>query len=104
MSPNNFHQDRGRFRRVASRVFVGATLCWLGSFAGLAAAGTNPVLVGVIFPSQNQARWAIEEKIFVARAQANGDKVIFQYSDESAVTQKNQVESMIQRGVKSWCW
>jgi len=68
--------------------------------AGTASAADSSVLIGVVFPTQNQARWAIEEKIFVARAQANGDKVIFQYSNESAATQKNQVESMIQRGVK----
>ncbi|MBB5399407.1 substrate-binding domain-containing protein [Paraburkholderia youngii] len=75
------------------------SLC-AAALAGTASAADSSVLIGVVFPTQNQARWAIEEKIFVARAQANGDKVIFQYSNESAATQKNQVESMIQRGVK----
>ena len=42
----------------------------------------------------------MEQKILAAQAKANGDEVIFQFSNESAATQKNQVESMIQRKVK----
>ncbi|MBB5399421.1 substrate-binding domain-containing protein [Paraburkholderia youngii] len=84
---------------LGRRAVAAISLC-TAAFAGTASAADSSVLIGVVFPTQNQARWATEEKIFVARAQANGDKVIFQYSNESAATQKNQVESMIQRGVK----
>lgn len=58
------------------------------------------VLIGVAFPTQNQSRWATEEKILSARAAANGDRVIVQYANESAATQKNQVETLLQRGVQ----
>jgi D-xylose transport system substrate-binding protein len=70
----------------------------LSAFAGSASA--SGVLIGVVFPSQNQARWAWEQKVLAEQAQANGDETIFQYSNENAATQKNQVESMIQRKVK----
>lgn len=58
------------------------------------------VLIGVVFPAQNQARWTVEGKIIAEQIEQNGDEVILQYSNESAATQKNQVESMIERGVK----
>ena len=69
----------------------------LSAFAAPAAAG---VLIGVVFPTQNQARWAWEQKLLTAQAKANGDEVIFQFSNESAATQKNQVEGLIERKVK----
>jgi D-xylose transport system substrate-binding protein len=82
-----------RFRRLAAAI----------SLALLAASckpSSSGVLIGVAFPTQNQARWATEEKIIVARAKANGDRVIVQYANESAATQKNQVETLLQRGVQ----
>lgn len=58
------------------------------------------VFIGVIFPSQNQVRWAWEQRFFAEEAAANGDKVIFQFANENVATQKTQVESFIERGVK----
>jgi len=55
--------------------------------ASPASAADSPVLIGVVLPTLKPARWATEEKIFVAHAQGNGDKVIFQYSNVSAATQ-----------------
>ncbi|MGR9235112.1 substrate-binding domain-containing protein (plasmid) [Rhizobium leguminosarum] len=82
----------------------------LGGYAAVATLAlstglTSPVLaqesvfIGVIFPSQNQVRWAWEQKFFTEQATANGDKVIFQFSNENVATQKTQVESFIERGV-----
>ena len=85
------HQNRRQRHPVGRRAVVAALTLWTAALAGPASAADNSVLIGVVFPTQNQARWATEEKIFVARAQSHGDKVIFQYSNESAATQKNQV-------------
>ncbi len=60
----------------------------------------DPVLIGVIWPTQAHARVAFESKILEDRITANGDKLITQYSMESAATLKNQFEAMIERGVK----
>lgn len=86
----------GRFARLAG---VGALITIaLSAFAGPAKAGA---LIGVILASQQEARSTFEQKILTAQAKANGDEVIFQFSNENAATQKNQVESMIQRKVKA---
>lgn len=71
----------------------------IGAWAVGSVAFAQGVKIGVIFPTQNQVRWAWEEKILAATAKANGDEVLFQYANESAATQKSQVESMIQRNV-----
>lgn len=63
------------------------------------ASAAEKVLIGVIFPTQQHARVAFEIKTLEETAKANGDDVIVQYSMESAATQKNQVEAMIERGV-----
>ncbi|MEZ2311724.1 substrate-binding domain-containing protein [Paraburkholderia sp. RCC_158] len=81
-------------KKMCAAAIVSLTLT---AFASVANAG---VLIGVVFPTQNQVRWAWEQKILVAQAKANGDDVIVQFSNESAAMQKNQVESMIQRKVK----
>ncbi len=60
----------------------------------------DPVLIGVIWPTQAHARVAFESKILEERVKANGDELITQYSMESAATLKNQFEAMIERGVK----
>jgi D-xylose transport system substrate-binding protein len=76
-----------------------------GSFAlgltGLAAqaSATDRLLIGVIFPTQHEARVAFEINVLQQAAKTNGDDVIVQYSMESTATQKNQVEAMIERGV-----
>lgn len=88
------HQGSRSWGKAAGAAAVALAL---SSFAGTAAAG---VLIGVVFPTQNQARWAWEQKILTAQAKANGDEVIFQFSNESAATQKNQVEGLIERKVK----
>lgn len=72
----------------------------VGTWTMGSAASAEGVKIGVIFPTQNQVRWAWEEKILAATAKANGDEVLFQYANESAATQKSQVESMIQRDIK----
>ena len=91
------HRKR-RYARLAGTLAATAMLTLaLSTFAGSARA--EGLLIGVVFPSQNQVRWAWEQKFFAAQAKANGDEVIFQFSKESVATQKNQVESLIQRGV-----
>src|SRR3954451_1995070 len=84
---------------MARRAASAALALGLSALAGPANA-QDPVRIGVIFPTQNQVRWAWEERLLVEQAEANGDKVIVQFSNESAATQKNQVENLIQRGVK----
>src|SRR3954466_14068168 len=97
MSMRGPHRKR-RYARLAGTLTATAMLTLaLSTFAGSARA--EGLLIGVVFPSQNQVRWAWEQKFFAAQAKANGDEVIFQFSKESVATQKNQVESLIQRGV-----
>ena len=91
--------DRKRlYARVAGTLTATAMLTLaLSTFAGPASA--KGLLIGVVFPYQNQVRWAWEQEFFTAQVKANGDDVIFQFSKESVALQKNQVESLIQRGV-----
>ena len=86
-------------KEIARRAASATLALGLCALAG-AANAQDPVRIGVIFPTQNQVRWAWEERLLVEQAKANGDEVIVQFSNESAATQKNQVESMIQRGVE----
>ena len=96
---NEMARRPGRDRSRAGARVASATLALgLLAFAGVASA-QDPVRIGVIFPTQNQERWAWEEKLLTAQAEKNGDEVIFQFANESAATQKTQVETMIQRGV-----
>ncbi|MGR9235102.1 D-xylose transport system substrate-binding protein [Rhizobium leguminosarum] len=89
--------------RFASGRMIKRLIASVGLVAGLAGvastASAEGVTIGVIFPTQNQVRWAWEQKILTQTAEENGDKVVFQFSNESAATQKNQVESLIERGV-----
>ena len=68
--------------------------------ASMQAMAADPVLIGVIWPTQAHARVAFESKIFAEQVAANGDQLITQYSMESAATLKNQFEAMIERGAK----
>ena len=70
----------------------------LAAFAAPVSAAEG-LLIGVVFPTQQHARVAFEIRILEETAEANGDEVIVQYSMESAATQKNQVETMIERGI-----
>jgi D-xylose transport system substrate-binding protein len=86
--------SRSCWRRAAASATVALVMS-----AAAVSAQAGGVRIGVVFPSQNQARWAWEQKVLAEQAKGNGDETIFQYSNENAATQKNQVESMIQRQV-----
>ena len=88
-------------RRNAHLAEVGtATAALTLAFSALAgSASAEGLLIGVLFPSQNQVRWAWEQRFFEEQAKANGDEAIFQFSQESVATQKTQVESFIQQGI-----
>lgn len=87
-------KSHAAFRKLLGA--VGAAVLLTGIATTQASAG---LLIGVILPGQNQARVAFELKAMQDAAAANGDELIVQYSMESAATQKNQVEAMIERGV-----
>ena len=73
------------YARLAGTLTTSAMLMLvLSAFAGSATA--KGLLIGVLFPSQNQVRWTWEQKFFEEQAEANGDKVIFQFSQESVAT------------------
>jgi len=88
----------GRVSQKSAALYVVQVVLGLAGFAAPAAAADH-LLIGVIFPTQHEARVAFEINILENTAKANGDQVIVQYSMESAATQKNQVEAMVERGV-----
>src|SRR3954452_13716754 len=97
MSMRGPHRKR-RYARLAGTLTATAMLTLaLSTFAGSARA--EGLLIGVVFPSQNQVRWAWEQKFFAAQAKANGDEVIFQFSKESVATQ-NLFESAYRAGAR----
>ncbi|NKJ94732.1 substrate-binding domain-containing protein [Rhizobium leguminosarum bv. viciae] len=89
---------RSKFRQWRSTLWA-LPLSLVLSAATSSTFAADNVVIGVIFPTQQHARVAFEIRILEETAKANGDKVIVQYSMESAATQKNQVEAMIERGV-----
>ena len=92
--------SRRRFRCSAGALVAAASLVLSGCAATANSGGGHGNLIGVAFASRNQVRWGFEEKIIKATAEKNGDTAIVEYANESMATQANQVESMIQRGVK----
>ena len=75
-------------RRNARLAEVGTASAALTlAFSALAgSASAEGLLIGVLFPSQNQVRWAWEQRFFEEQAKANGDEAIFQFSQESVAT------------------
>src|SRR5438552_18022196 len=69
------------------------------SLAMLAAPASAKVVIGVLAPTAERVRFVFETKIMTEVAKANGDQIIVQYANESAATQKNQAETLIERGV-----
>ena len=66
-------------RRNARLAEVGTASAALTlAFSALAgSASAEGLLIGVLFPSQNQVRWAWEQRFFEEQAKANGDEAIF---------------------------
>ncbi|MGV8872826.1 MAG: substrate-binding domain-containing protein [Rhodococcus sp. (in: high G+C Gram-positive bacteria)] len=62
-------------------------------------ADSTGYLIGFDLPSQNQARWGFEAKIFEEQAKKNGDRVIVNYANYSTSKQTSDVETMLQQGV-----
>jgi D-xylose transport system substrate-binding protein len=93
MSARKLHRVRGH---CSTALFAVTMALGVGALSAPASAG---VLIGVIFPTEQHARVPFETKILKETAASNGDEVIVQFSNESAATQKNQVEAMIERGV-----
>lgn len=94
------HGTNGGLYGLPKRIAMATAAAAVSLVALSAPALADGALIGVVFPGQNQFRWTWETKTLTSQAEANGDKVIVQFSNESVATQKTQVESMIQRGVK----
>lgn len=80
--------------RSATLTLLAAAIAVIG-----APAFAKGVQIGFILPTQQHIRFAFEARQFEETAKANGDDVIVQYSMENAATQKNQVETLIARGI-----
>jgi D-xylose transport system substrate-binding protein len=76
--------------------------CANGSSSGSNSSGSGKGgdTIGVSFHTNAQQRWAYEEKILKSVAAKNGDKAIVDYANDNVTTQTNQVQSMLQRGIK----
>ena len=95
MFTGKLHSKSGQWNAALCAVPLAFSLA---AFAAPVSAAEG-LLIGVVFPTQQHARVAFEIRILEETAEANGDEVIVQYSMESAATQKNQVETMIERGI-----
>ncbi|NKJ94753.1 substrate-binding domain-containing protein [Rhizobium leguminosarum bv. viciae] len=93
-------QKQFLFNKVTSRLrkatmpLLAAAMVVIG-----APAFAKGLQIGFILPTQQHIRFAFEARLFEETAKANGDEAIVQYSMENTATQKNQVETLIARGV-----
>ncbi|OBC11938.1 hypothetical protein A5784_03695 [Mycobacterium sp. 852013-50091_SCH5140682] len=93
--PKNI-RPRGLHVLAAAVLAVSATACANPASQGSKGGG---YLIGVDFPSQNQARWGFEAKTFEEQAGKHGDKVIVNYANYSTSKQTSDVETMLQQGI-----
>ncbi len=96
-------RERGRrFLATVAAAAAGLTLAGCGSDAPGESgdSGKDGALIGVSFHTNAQQRWAYEEKIIKDVAAQNGDEAIVNYANDNVTTQTNQVQSMLQRGIK----
>jgi D-xylose transport system substrate-binding protein len=95
---------RARGRRVlgSAAAALAAALMLAGCGSGSSGdAKGDGALIGVSFHTNAQQRWEFEAKILKAAAAKNGDRVIVSYANDNVATQSNQVQSMLQRGIKT---
>jgi D-xylose transport system substrate-binding protein len=100
-------RGRGRGRRafagfaVASVAALVLAACGSDETSGASGGGGGDgALIGVSFHTNAQQRWEFEAKILEDVAKQNGDSVIVNYANDNLTTQTNQVQSMLQRGIK----
>src|SRR5690348_8243787 len=98
------YRDRARGRRflacVAVAIVAALALAGCGSSSSNDAKKKGGALIGVSFHTNAQQRWTFEAKILKDVAAKNGDSVIVDYANDNVSTQANQVQSMLQRGIK----
>lgn len=78
---------------------IALTGCGGGASGSGDAQGASP-RIGVSFATQGQQRWNFEAGVIKDVAAANGDGVIVNFANDSTAQQINQIQSMIQRGIK----
>lgn len=88
------------------RISLGILLTGVLSIASTACAGSaaergsgDGYVIGIDFPSQNQARWGFEARMFQEQVEKNGDTAIVNYANYSTSKQTSDVETMLQQGV-----
>lgn len=90
---------RRQLRRTLGVLVIGTLTAAATACSNSASDGGDGYVIGIDFPSQNQARWGFEAKMFQEQVEKAGDTAIVNFANYSTSKQTSDVETMLQQGV-----